>query len=69
MLTDIDGNVVNDVSFFGLDEDPAMESCIYMNYSSTDEGLRFVPDDCSISHNIVCLTQWPGTYVRVLLLV
>ena len=63
VLTDIDGNIVNDVSFFGLDEDPAMESCIYMTYNSTDKGLRFVPDDCSISHNIVCLTEWPGTYI------
>ena len=68
VLSDIDGNVVNDASFFGLDEEPAMESCVYMTYS-TDKGLRFVPHSCSISHNIVCLTEWPGTYVHVILLV
>ena len=63
VLTDIDGNTVNDTGLFGLESvEPAAEDCISMSYNISVGGLRFVPNNCSSLHNIVCLTEWPGTY-------
>lgn len=61
VLTDVDNNSVN-ASMFGLEStpQPVVGDCVYMQYS--DGGLKFVQDNCNSSHNIVCLTEWPGTY-------
>ena len=61
VLTDVDNNSVN-ASMFGLEStpQPGVGDCVYMQYSGG--GLKFVQDNCNSSHNIVCLTEWPGTY-------
>lgn len=62
VLTDIDGNAVNDPGLFGLESvEPTAEDCISMSYNVG--GLKFVPANCSSSRNIVCLTEWPGMYM------
>ena len=56
VLADVDGNIVNASMLGGVES--AMGDCVYMKYSN--ERLIFVQDNCSNSHNIVCLMEWPG---------
>lgn len=61
VLTDVDGNIVN-ASMFGLElVEPTIGDCIHMNYS--DGGPKFMKDNCSNMHNVICLTEWPGVYM------
>ena len=60
VLTDVDNNSV-DASMYGLDSaKPVVGDCVYVEYSEV--GLMFVPENCSDTHRVICVTEWPGMY-------